>query len=90
MAITKEELRKRVLSIKDSWLDEHFEENLDAILNSGMVDFEKSLDNYRPAYPIVAAILERCCDSCLRGSSDDKLTREAIRLKNTYKRLVKY
>lgn len=87
--ITKEELRKRVISIKKSWLDEDFEENLDRILNSGLVDFEKSAPNYLPAYPIVAAILERCVDSCLFGSSYDETRRKAKRLKNRYKTCVK-
>ena len=87
--ITKEELRKRVISIKKSWLDEDFEENLERILDSGLVDFEKSTPNYLPAYPIVAAILERCVDSCLFGSSCEETCRKAKRLKNRYKTCVK-
>lgn len=87
--ITKEDLRQRVLEIKESWLDNDFEENLDRILNSGMVDFEKSMQNYRPAYPIVAAILERCVDHCLYGSSYEETKREAKQLKNKYKTYVK-
>lgn len=89
MAISKQELRKKVLEIKKGWLDDDFEENLDRILNSGLVDFEKSLPNYRPAYPILAAILERCTDSCLYGSSYEETKREAKRLKNKYKSCVR-
>ena len=85
MAITREELRRKVLEIKEGWLDLHFEENVDAILDSGQVNFEKSDPNYRPAYPIVAAILERCMSSCLYGSSYEETKREAVRLKNKYK-----
>ena len=86
--ITKEELRQRVLTIKKSWLDDDFEESLDAILESGCVDYEKSEQNY-PAYPILAAILERCTERCLYGSSHESTRREAVRLKNKYKRNVK-
>ena len=86
--ITKEDLRKRVLDIKKGWLDQDFELNLDRILNSGLVDFEKSSPNYRPAYPILAAILEKCEDSCLNGSSYEHVKKEAKRLKNLYKRCV--
>ena len=87
--ITKEELRQRVLMIKKGWLDDDFEESLDAILESGYVDYEKSEQNYKPAYPILAAILERCTERCLYGSSYESTRREAVRLKNKYKRNVK-
>ena len=86
--ITKEDLRKRVLDIKKGWLDQDFEENLDRILNSGLVDFEKSSPDYKPAYPILAAILEDCTNSCLYGSSYEKIRKEAVRLKNLYKRCI--
>lgn len=86
--ITKEDLRKRVLDIKKGWLDQDFELNLDRILNSGLVDFEKSSPNYKPAYPILAAILEDCMDSCLYGSSYEETKKEAVRLKNLYKRCI--
>lgn len=86
--ITKEDLRKRVLEIKKGWLDDDFEEDLDRILDSGQVDFENSKPNYRPAYPIVAAILERCVEHCLNGSSYEETRREAKRLKNKYKVFV--
>lgn len=87
--ITKEDLRKRVLDIKKGWLDSDFEENLDRILNSGHVDFEKSEPNYLPAFPIVAAILERCVDHCLKDSSYEETKLEAKRLKSKYKQFVK-
>lgn len=87
--ITREKLRTLVLNVKQNWLDSDFEENLDRILDSGLVNYENSDDNYRPAYPIVAAILERCVDSCLYGSSYEKTRREAKRLKNKYKPFVR-
>lgn len=86
--ITREDLRQRVLDIKANWLDKDFEEDLDRILDSGVVNFENSVPNYRPAYPIVAAILERCVEHCLNGSSYEETRREAKRLKNKYKVFV--
>ena len=86
--ITKEELRERVLDVKKGWLDQDFEKNLDRILNSGLVDFEKSSPNYKPAFPILAAILEDCTDSCLYGSSYEETKKKAVRLKNLYKRFI--
>lgn len=88
MAISREELRKRVQSIKQSWLDEDFEEQVDRILDSGAVDFENSEQNYKPAYPIVAAILERCAYHCIYGGSYEDVNRRQNRLKNKYKQLL--
>ncbi len=88
MAITREKLRQTVLDIKQSWLDECFEENLDHILDSGEVDFYHSPDHNGPAYPILAAILERCAERCIYGASYESEIRKGRKLKNKYKYLV--
>ena len=88
MAITRENLRQTVIDIKKYWLDDWFEENLDNILDSGEVDFENSPNNNEPAYPILAAILERCFERCIYGASYESEIRKARKLKNKYKFLV--
>ena len=87
MAITKEELKKKVMWIKETWLDEGFEKDVDKILDSGFVDFEKSENNFAPAYPIVAALLEQCADRCIYGFSYEEDICKANRLKNNYKKV---
>ena len=85
--ITKEQLKKRVLDLKKSWLDDDFEQNVDRIIDAELFDLEQFEDNYRLAHPIVAAILEKAIDRHIYGFSPEDVP-WAKRAKNKARRVI--
>ena len=91
MATTREDLKERVIALKDCWFNEadengktHFEKMLDQALN--LTNLEKADDNYAPAYPIFAAILERYAYSATHGSAYEQTRKKCEKEKNRLKR----
>ena len=77
--ITKDELRKHVLELKEIWVDTDFEQNLDVILELGVVDFDNEEPNLKPAYPILCAILQRTINYATYGSSYESTIKDCKR-----------
>ena len=75
------------MSLKDSWLDEDFEKEVDRIIDADLYDLSKFDDNYRLAHPIVAAILERVAERCIYGFSEESIP-WAKKAKNKAKRML--
>ena len=82
--ITKEELRQKVMDLKHNWLDDDFEKNVETILELGGIDFDEEECNYKPAFPILCAILQKCINSCTYGSSYEESIRECKRKTRKY------
>lgn len=77
--ITKEELRQKVMDLKHNWLDDDFEKNVDTILELDVVDFENEPNHFGPAFPILSAILQKCINSCVYGSSYEENIKDCKR-----------
>ena len=95
MATTKEELKKRVFELKESWFDEitntndphtHFEKMVDKCIN--MLDLKKCEDNYIPAHIIFATILEKYAYAHKCGSGFEDKRREHCRRVNKLKKQI--
>jgi hypothetical protein len=95
MATTKEDLKKRVFDLKESWFDEitnandphtHFEKMVDKCIN--MLDLKKCEDNYIPAHIIFATILEKYAYAHKCGSAFEDKRREHSRRVNKLKKQI--
>lgn len=73
--MTRDEFVKRAKEIKENWLDSSFDDNLNRILDSGLIDLKNIPNHYGPVYPVVAAILEKCSNACIYGGSDSRKSR---------------
>lgn len=60
--MTREKFIERAYDVKKGWLDAYFEQNLNKILDSGIIDLDNIPEHYGPVYPVVAAILEAVCN----------------------------
>lgn len=91
MATNRKDLRQRVLEIKELYFDvksngkeTEFDKMLEQALN--MADLEKLEDNYKPAYSIFAAILERFAEICINGSCFIDERKKGKKLKDKIKK----
>ena len=73
--MSREEFIKRAKTIKADWLDKYFCENIEKILDSGVINLKKVEPNYHDVYPAVAAILEEVVSECIYGGSDGRRQR---------------
>lgn len=71
--MTRDEFIKRAKTIKEDWLDASFDENLERVLDSELIDLDNIPEHYGPVYPVVAAILEKCYNACIYGGSDSRI-----------------
>jgi hypothetical protein len=84
--MTREKFIERAYDVKKGWLDAYFEQNLNKILDSGIIDLDNIPEHYGPVYPVVAAILEAVCNVCIYGGSE---SRAAARTKNKILRSIR-
>lgn len=84
MKVTKEEIKERAMITFQNWVASTFEEDVEKILRSGLVDFDKAEGNFLDSYPIFAAILQKSVDSAIYGSSYEHTRRSQKRKMNLY------
>ena len=93
MATTREELKARVIDLKESWFDDitnqtdprtHFDKMIDSAISK--MDLNKCDDNYIPAHIIFAAILEKYAYAHINGSCDKEKSKRYEREKNNLKK----
>ena len=94
MAITKEDLRERILDVKQGWFDSinsyygntNFERMIEQCISK--LDLEKLDDDYTPAYVVFAAIAEKYAESVIKGSCDRIKIARYNREKNKLKKKI--
>lgn len=84
MKVTKEEVKERALITFENWVVSTFEQDVEKILESGLVNLEKAEGNFLDSYPIFAAILQKAVNCAIYGSSYEHTRRSQKRKMNLY------
>lgn len=83
MAQTKEQVRKHCIELFQQLVND-FEKDLDKILDSHNIDFDKMPENYIAIYPIVATIVKRQYNWWTKGSMNPATNRYISKMMKTY------